>query len=42
MIKHVNKYEISAKTDDCKVYVGSSHGVNVRCMEDHVKPVIRE
>ena len=42
IIKHINGYEISGKLEHCKVFVRPCHGATIRCLEDHVKPVLRE
>ena len=42
MIKHVNGYDMSKKLKNCKAYVKSFSGSNVRCMKDHMKPSMRE
>ena len=39
--KHLNGYVIGGKTGNCNVYVRPSYGSTVRCMVDHVKPVMR-
>ena len=41
-IKHLNGYVISGKIGNCNVYVKPSHGAKVRCMVDHIKPVMRD
>ena len=41
-IKHLNGYVIGGKTGNCNVNVRPSDGTKVRCMEDHIKPVIRD
>ena len=41
IIKNVNGYEISGKTDHSRVYIRPSLSAKVRCMEDHIKPVLR-
>ena len=40
--KHLNGYVIGGKTGNCNVYVRPSHGAKVRCMVDHIKPVMRD
>ena len=40
--KHVRGYELSRKVENCKVYVKSFSGAKVMCMEDYVKPTLRE
>ena len=42
IIKNVNGYEVSGKTNHCRVYIRPSLGAKVRCMEDHIKPVLRD
>ena len=42
IIKHLNGYVIGGKTGSCNVYLRPSHGAKVRCMLDHVKPIIRD
>ena len=42
IIKNVNGYEVSGKTDHCRVYIRPSLGAKVRCMEDHIKSVLRD
>ena len=42
IIKHIIGYEISGKLENCKVFVRSCHGATIRCLEDHVKPVLWE
>ena len=42
IIKHLNGYVIGGKTGNCNVYLRPSHGAKVRCMLDHVKPIIRD
>ena len=42
LIKHLNGYVIGGKAGNCNVYVRPSHGAKVRCMVDHVKPIIRD
>ena len=39
-MKHVRGYELSRKVENCKVK--SFSGANVMCMEDYVKPTLRE
>ena len=41
IIKHLNGYVVLGKTENCNVYARPSHGAKVRCMVDHIKPVIR-
>ena len=36
------RYVIGGKAGNCNVYVRPSHGAKVRCMVDHVKPIIRD
>ena len=40
--KHVRGYELSSKVENCKVYVKSFSGAKVMCMEDYLKPRLRE
>ena len=40
--KHVRGYELSRKVENCKVYVKSFSGAKVICMDDYVKPTLRE
>ena len=42
IIKNVNGYDVSGKTEQCRVYIRPSLGAKVRCMEDHIKPVIKD
>ena len=42
IIKHINCYEISGKLENREVFVRPCHGATIRCLEDHVKPVLRE
>ena len=42
IVKHVNGYDISRKTENSKVFVRPSHGVTVGCMTDNVKPLSRD
>ena len=42
IIKHLNGYVIGSKTGKCNVYVRPSHGAKIRCMVDHIKPVMRD
>ena len=42
IVKHVRGYELSRKVENCKVYVKSFSGAKVMCMEDYVKPTLRE
>ena len=42
IIKHINGYEISGKLENCKVFVRSCNGATMRCLKDHVKPVLHE
>ena len=41
-VKHVRGYELSRKVENCKVYVKSFSGAKVMCMEDYLKPTLRE
>ena len=43
MVKHINGWEISKRLQsDCKVYVKQFSGVKTKCMEDYMKPSLRE
>ena len=42
IIKHLNGYVIGGKAENCNVSVRPSPGAKVRCMVDHVKPIIRD
>ena len=42
IVKHVRGYELSRKVENCKVYVKSFLVAKVVCMEDYVKPTLRE
>ena len=42
IVKHLNGYVIGGKTGNCNVYVKPSHGAKVRCMVDHIKPVMQD
>ena len=42
IIKHVKRYSLSKSLDNCKVYVKDFPGARVRCMQDYVRPTIRE
>ena len=42
VIKHINGYEISGKLENCEVFVRPCHGTTIRCLKDHIKPVLRE
>ena len=42
IIKHVKSYSLSKSLDNCKVYVKDFPGARVRCMQDYVRPTIRE
>ena len=42
IIKHLNGYVIGGKAENCNVFVRPSHSAKVRCMVDHVKPIIRD
>ena len=42
IIKHVKGYTISSSLDNCKVYVKDFPGARVRCMQDYVRPTLRE
>ena len=42
VVIHVTGYELSRKVENCKVYVKIFSGAKVMCMEDYVKPTLRE
>ena len=42
IVKHLRGYELSRKVENCKVYVKSFSGAKVMCIEDYVKPTLRE
>ena len=42
IVKHVNGYDISRKTENSKVFARPSYSATVRCMTDHVKPVLTD
>ena len=42
IIKHVKGYTISSSLDNYKVYVKDFPGARVRCMQDYVRPALRE
>ena len=42
IINHLNGYEILGKLENCKVFVRLCHGATIKCLEDHLKPVLRE
>ena len=42
IVKHVRGYELSRKVENCKLYVKSFSDAKVVCMEDYVKPTLRE
>ena len=42
IVKHVRGYELSRKVENCKVYVKNFSGAKVMCMEDYVKPTLKE
>ena len=42
IIKYVQGYTISSSLDNCKVYVKDFPGARVRCMQDYVRPTLRE
>ena len=42
IIKNINGHDVSGKTEHCRVYIRPSLGAKVRCMEDHIKLVIRD
>ena len=41
-MKHIKGYIISTSLDNCKVYVKDFPGARVRCMQDYVRPTLRE
>ena len=42
MVKHLNGWEMSKKTKNCKVYVRSFPAAKVQCMNDYKKPSVRD
>ena len=42
IVKHIGGYELSQRVENCKVFVKSFSGANVRCMEDYIQPTLRE
>ena len=42
MIKHVKSYSLLKSLDNCNVYVKDFPSAKVRCMQDYVRPTIRE
>ena len=42
IIKHVKGHTISSSLDNCKVYVKDFPEARVRCMQDYVRPTLRE
>ena len=42
IIKNVNGYDVTGKTEQCRVYIRPSLDAKVRFMEDYIKPVIRD
>ena len=42
IIKHFKGYTISSSLDNCKVYVKDFRGARVLCMQDYVRPTLRE
>ena len=42
IIKHVKSYSLSESPDNCKICVKDFPGVRVRCMQDCLRPTIRE
>ena len=42
IIKYVKGYTISNSLDNCKVYVKYFPGARVRCMQDYVRPTLKE
>ena len=41
-MKHARGYEILRKVEHCKVYVKCFSGAKVMCMEDYIKPTLRQ
>ena len=42
IVKHASSYELPRKVENYEVYVKSFSGAKVMCMEDYVKPTLRE
>ena len=42
IIKHIKGYTISSSLDNCKVYVKDFAGARIRCVQDYVRPTLRE
>ena len=42
IMKHVKGYTISSSLDKCKVYVKDFPGARIRCLQDYVRPTLRE
>ena len=42
IIKHFKGYTISSSLDNCKVCVKDFRGARVLCMQDYVRPTLRE
>ena len=42
IIKHVKSYSLSKSVDNWEVYVKDFPGARVRCMQDYLRPTIRE
>ena len=41
-MKHIKGYIISTSLDNCKVYVKDFPGARVRCMQDYIRPTLKE
>ena len=42
IVKHVRGYELSQRVENCKAFFKSFSGAKVSCMEDYIKPTLRE
>ena len=42
IVKHIGGYELLQRVENCKFFVKSFSGANVRCMEDYIQPTLRE
>ena len=42
IIKHVKSYSLSKSLDNCKFYVKDFRRARITCMQDYVRPTIRE
>ena len=42
LLKYFKSYSLSRSLDNCKVYVKDFPGTRVRCIQDYVRPTIRE